>query len=106
MTMEHSEFGIRNSESPVFIPHSAFRIPNCVASIISLSVLGVLLWMPAAGWTCPGCNEALFDPGQLQQKLSTARGYALSIGVLLAVPFALVGGITALVIRASRKKPM
>ena len=62
--------------------------------------------MPVAGWACPGCKEALFDPGQLQQKLATARGYALSIGLLLSVPFALVGGIAALIIRAAHKKPV
>ena len=54
----------------------------------------------------PGCKEALFDPGQRRQTLSTARGYALSIGLLLAVPFALVGGVAVLIIRASRKKPV
>ena len=58
----------------------------------------------AAVWACPGCKEALFDPGQLSQKLSTARGYALSIGLLLAVPVGLVGGIAALIILAQRRQ--
>ena len=53
---------------------------------------------------CPGCKEALFDPGQLPQRLSTARGYALSIAVMLAVPVGLLGGITAVVVRAARRK--
>ena len=52
---------------------------------------------------CPGCKEALFDPGHLAERLATAKGYALSIGVLLTVPFALVGGVTALVVRAARR---
>ena len=55
---------------------------------------------------CPGCKDALFDPGQLPQKLAIAKGYALSIGLLLAVPFALVGGLTLLIARmARRSKP-
>jgi len=52
---------------------------------------------------CPGCKEALFDPGQLPQKLATAKGYAVSIGLMLAVPATLIGGITALVIRSCHR---
>ena len=65
---------------------------------------GCWLLEPAVGWACPGCKEALFDPGQLGQKLSTARGYAISIGLLLAVPFTLVAGMTALIVRAARRR--
>jgi hypothetical protein len=76
--------------------------------------LGILAWLLVAGcwWlaalvveACPGCKEALFDPGQLQQKLSTAKGYALSIGLLLAVPFSLVAGGILFLVRASRHLP-
>ena len=63
----------------------------------------LVVW-PAIGWACPGCKEALFDPGQLQQKLSTARGYAWSIGLMLAVPLGLIGGVSALVARASSRR--
>ncbi len=49
------------------------------------------------------CKEALLDPAQLPQKLRTAKGYALSIGLLLTMPIALVGGVTALIVRASRR---
>ncbi|PIQ83683.1 MAG: hypothetical protein COV75_06165 [Candidatus Omnitrophica bacterium CG11_big_fil_rev_8_21_14_0_20_63_9] len=70
--------------------------------------VGFLLLL-ALGWAasvhaCPGCKEALFDPGQLQQKLSAAKGYAWTIGLLLSVPFALIGGVTAMVVRATRQK--
>jgi len=57
---------------------------------------------------CPGCKEALFDPGELPQKLSTARGYALSIGLMLAVPLLLIASVTTLVVRGitvRRKSP-
>ena len=52
------------------------------------------------GWACPLCKEALFDPGQIQQKLSTAKGYALSIGLLLAMPLGLIGSVAFLIRRA------
>ena len=54
-------------------------------------------------WACPGCKEALFDPGQLPQKLATAKGYALSIGLLLAVPAAVLGFIAVQIVRAIRR---
>ena len=70
-----------------------------------IAVLAVfMLACPWAADACPGCKEALFDPAQLPQKLATARGYAMSIGLLLAVPFGLVGGITTLIIRAQRRR--
>ena len=60
------------------------------------------LFFSSAVEACPGCKEALFDPGQLQQKLSTAKGYALSITLLLCVPVTLIGGIATLIVRARR----
>ena len=56
-----------------------------------------------AAMACPGCKEALLNPGQLHEKLLAAKGYALSIGVLLAVPAALIGGIAIMIIRTARK---
>ena len=70
----------------------------------TLVLLSALLFFPAIVNACPGCKEALFDPGQLQQKLSTAQGYAWSIALLLACPAVLVLGVTALVVRASRRR--
>ena len=51
---------------------------------------------------CPGCKDALVEPGQLGQRLGAARGYALSIGLLLMVPALLIGGITVMVVRGHR----
>ena len=53
---------------------------------------------------CPGCKEALFDPSQLHQRLSTAKGYAFSIGLMLLMPVGLIGALTALIVRAQRRK--
>lgn len=54
-------------------------------------------------WACPGCKEALFDPGHLPQKLAAAKGYALSIGLMLATPVALVAIVATLIVRAQRR---
>ncbi len=59
--------------------------------------------LPGFSHACPGCKEALFDPGQLVQKLSAAKGYALSIGLLLAVPCLLAAAIGLAVTRSIRK---
>lgn len=53
---------------------------------------------------CPGCKESLFDPGQIHQKLSLAKGYAVSIALMLAMPLALLGGVAGLIIRARRRQ--
>ena len=62
-----------------------------------------LLTFDLAG-ACPACKELLFDPGQIHQKLSLAKGYAVSIVLMLAMPLGLVGGLTALIVRAQRRK--
>ena len=63
-----------------------------------------LLWLfSQIAEACPACKEALFDPGQLHQKLSAAQGYALSIIVLLSVPALLIAGVTALMVREMLK---
>jgi len=70
---------------------------------LSASLLfAVLFVFPAVAGACPGCKESLFDPTQLHQKLSTAKGYALSIGLLLAMPAGLVGALALLIVRAQR----
>lgn len=72
-----------------------------------VSVTGILvywlLYHANVAEACPGCKEALFDPGALPQRLSAARGYALSIGLLLLIPYGLVGTLTALIVRAHRR---
>lgn len=85
-------------------PTRAISDQPSAISVGWLLMAGCWLLEPAVGWACPGCKEALFDPGQLAQKLSTARGYAISIGLLLAVPVALVAGTAALIVRAQRRK--
>lgn len=74
---------------------------RCVMCVCALLGAGLLL-LPEV-WACPGCKEALFEPDKVQQQLSTARGYALSIGLMLLVPVGLIGGVTFSVVRASRR---
>jgi len=71
--------------------------------LLAVILLVALLIAPAVTSACPGCKEALFDPDQLAQKLATARGYALSIGLLLAVPFLIIAGFTAFIIGSARR---
>ena len=96
--------GMRHAEWKATIPHSALRTPHGVTGARLLLAVLFLLWASAAVMACPACKESLFDPSQLHQKLSAAKGYALSIGLLLSVPAALVGGIARLVVRASRRR--
>ena len=85
-------------------PESASITQSLKHSITKMAILLVcLISIPAIAGACPGCKEALFDPGQLAEKLATAKGYALSIGVLLAVPFLLIGGYTLAIARAARR---
>ncbi len=59
----------------------------------------------AAAQACPLCKEALFDPSQLHQRISTAKGYALSIGLLLLVPTGLIAGVAMSILRSTRRAP-
>src|SRR5262249_45201736 len=73
-------------------------------TLMRLAMLAFLISLIAGNaWACPGCQDALFNPAQAEQAVRTARGFAWSIYTLLAVPMLLVGGITALVVRASRR---
>lgn len=72
-------------------------------SITGVIVYLMLYQMPSA-WACPGCKESLFDPAELPQRLSAAKGYALSIALLLGTPVALIGGVTALILRHQRRR--
>jgi hypothetical protein len=90
-----------NAEWNAEIPNSTFRIPNFL-----ISVLSVWLVWPAITWACPLCKEILTDPGQVVQKLATAKGYAASILLMLSVPALLIGGVTLLVVRSHRRKPL
>ena len=90
---------MRNAEWNTRIPNSEFRIQNFL-----IVVMGFWLLWPAVIWACPACKEALFEPGQLKQTLATAKGYAMSIALLLSVPAALIGGTAALIVRAHRRQ--
>jgi hypothetical protein len=63
----------------------------------------VWLWLAESLWACPTCKDGLIDPTHTQQILGTAKGYAVSIGLLIGTPFLLIGGIAALVVRQSRR---
>ena len=80
--------------------------PNHLITKIAAGTIVVfaVLALPMIASACPMCKEALFEPGQLHQKLSTAKGYALSIGLLLLVPTGLIASVTALILRASRRE--
>jgi len=69
-----------------------------------LGAVLLVLFCAGVAEACPGCKEALFDPGQLPQKLATAKGYAWSIGLMLVVPAGLVSLLAAAIVRAQRRK--
>lgn len=73
------------------------RMADCFAAAL------IIFLAAQAANACPLCKEALFDPGQLGEKIATAKGYAISIWILLSVPFILIASVTALVVRHSRK---
>ena len=87
------------------LDYAAFVNPKPKTQNPKFLMLTILVFFAssAVAWACPFCKEALFDPGQLQQKLSTARGYAMSIALFLSVPAVLVGGVAALIVRAFRR---
>ena len=74
-----------------------------------------ILFVLAALWTgfcgagsvyaCPGCKEAVLDgPEETERKLSTAKGYMISILFMLAVPAGLVGTVAYSVMKNIRRK--
>ena len=90
-----------------FAEHRAFArwtLPLWLYVSITGVVVYLMLYHAPSAWACPGCKEALFDPGQIAQKRATASGYALSILLMLSMPALLVGGSTALIVRAHRHK--
>lgn len=73
---------------------------------LSAAVAFPVAWWLMGSWgaeACPMCKEALFDLKETAQRIATAKGYALSIGLLLAMPFALVGGVGLLIVQARRR---
>ena len=57
----------------------------------------------AAAHACPLCSEGLFDPAQAQQTARVAKGYAVSIATLAAMPFILFGIVATLIVRSVRR---
>ena len=95
MSTQHTAHSARTSR-----PQPSWDIKT-VFSVCCLLSAGCWL-LPTIAVACPLCKEALTDPGQLPQRLATAKAYAVSIGVLLTVPAALIGGISMLILRRSR----
>ena len=55
-------------------------------------MLALTLMPPAAG-ACPGCQQALLDPGQALEISRAAHGYNWSIAALIIVPLLLLVGL-------------
>ena len=53
---------------------------------------------------CPLCKDALIEPGRKATQSRAARAYAISIAALLGAPAVLLGGITTMVVRSSRRR--
>ena len=71
-----------------------------LAAWVAAAAVSMLIAAPATVHACPGCKEAAFDTAeQAKQKQASARGYATSIGLMLLMPVALVGGIVWFVVR-------
>ena len=85
---------VRKQEGPRFV------ITQSLNYLITL--LAVVLYSRLVE-ACPACKDSLFDAGDLPHRLATARGYALSIALLLCVPLLLIGSVSILIIRAYRR---
>lgn len=73
-----------------------------LTQLLSHTVTLFLAW-PTAALACPMCKEALFDPAKAERALQAAKGYALSIGLMIGTPMLLVGGLAALIVRHARR---
>lgn len=85
-----------------FTHFSCATVPLCHCATLLAAALLAILILPLMASACPGCKDALIEPGQLPQRLATARGFALSIGLMLLVPAALVASGIFFIARASR----
>jgi hypothetical protein len=70
--------------------------------LVGVCALVLGFWVPPA-IGCPGCKDALVEPSELPQRLGLARGFTVSIGVMLAVPAALLAGLAALIVRSAHR---
>ncbi len=102
---EISDCGFRIAEDRRAIPKSKIQNPKYAArTVFFLVIIFSALFFPVTAIACPGCKDALFDPGQLPQRLAYAKGYAMSIGLFLLVPVTLIGSIAALILRAQHRR--
>lgn len=91
------------NRSQAFFAHRPVLVSLLSFLTSSLPYSLTLLAISSVAWACPGCKEALFDPGGLPQRLATAKGYALSIALMLSVPLLLVATLATAVVRAQRR---
>ena len=76
---------------------------SCSFLTASLPYFLTFLVFPSLAQACPMCKEALFEPEQLHQRLAMAKGYALSIGLMLSVPLLLVATVVINILLAQRR---
>jgi hypothetical protein len=67
--------------------------------VAGMVVAGLVLGTCDAAWACPNCKDTLAEHGGRLQ-----YGYALSIGLMIAAPFGILGG-WALAIYRMLKSP-
>ncbi len=75
-------------------------------SIAARSLLAAAVFLVVAAWAgeclaCPNCKDSL--AGQSGETMNVARGYALSILIMLGMPFALAGSFGLYVWREMRR---
>ena len=68
-----------------------------------LSAVCFLCVFPTVAMACPWCKDALFSPGESAAQSGAAKGYALSIGILLGLPVLMLAVIALAVIRSIRR---
>ncbi len=85
--------------------YTSFLITQLLNYLITNSIPALVLLLPMIVEACPGCKDALVEPGQLSQRLAMAKGDAVSIILFLSVPMTLVGGIAWSIACAQRRKP-
>ena len=74
-----------------------------IAGRMLVAALVVVGWAAVAGacLACPNCKDSL--AGQSGETMNVARGYALSILIMLGMPFTLAGSFALYVWREMRR---
>ena len=63
----------------------------------------ILSLTAASAWACPACKEFVSSAGDANTFSGLSRGFAWSIGLLLTVPYLLVGGFLLSILLAVRR---